>query len=153
MTRPVFPRKEGSFLDKTAFRVPPSWTSKGLFDDWFNDLVASCGEFIGTVLFMLLSLGVSHSPNNNYPPLFAAFRNIGILPCRLDKVSGISWSSIKRTCPRPAPPRLSLLATSSCLSPLVLRCTQQVSSQNGLCRAHTSYHLVSVHWIHFQSFN
>ena len=41
-------KREKSFLDKTAFNFP-SFTTKGLFDHVEHDLIATVGEFIGTV--------------------------------------------------------------------------------------------------------
>lgn len=34
-------QREGSFLDKAALKLPPTFTSKGLFHDIENDLVAA----------------------------------------------------------------------------------------------------------------
>lgn len=67
---PSMLKRERSFLDKSAFNFP-SFTTKGLFENLEHDLIATAGEFIGTVcivkwlgltvqvLFLLVSLGVS----------------------------------------------------------------------------------------------
>jgi hypothetical protein len=60
MKRPTIGKREGSILDKAAFRLP-TFTTKGILSTLDTDLIAAGGEFIGTVMFLLAGLGVSGS--------------------------------------------------------------------------------------------
>lgn len=57
MKRPTVGKREGSILDKKAFK-PQNWTTKGILRTLDVDLIATAGEFLGTVLFLLVGLGV-----------------------------------------------------------------------------------------------